>query len=297
VNGIRQNSARFPNMDYANPLQTGHGYVTGVTPLYPPGSPSTARWPGLAPGGLVYEESTWTNNTWKGPLNGTIRIFPWGMNSWGSLTYQLTAINTTNSSLYFGQVLTSLFSLLSLLSTLSSLLSCLPLFSFAYTWDFCSFSFFSSTSTSTSSYCDLFWPNLPFRSQLSCQQGGWQHNTLMFWYAVTLGYNGQMTFFVEGISEELDFPGEWFLNSFIPSEPLLQLIPYPGVELSSSSTSVVAPYLRQLFEFTNGAKNIQLIGLNFTHTATTVLQLYQATSMGDLAIHRGGALFLQVRRR
>ena len=98
--------------------------------------------------------------------------------------------------------------------------------------------------------------------------------------------------FVENIFEELDAPGEWYLDS---SKGVLYLIPPKGVDISKARVEAVV--LRQLVEFRGSmhqpVRNIHLCGLTLTHTAHTVLEKYEPLLRGDWSIVRAGAVFFE----
>ena len=98
---------------------------------------------------------------------------------------------------------------------------------------------------------------------------------------------------VEGIEEELDTPGEWYLSE----TGLLSLIPPAGTTLQQlQSARVEAPRLKTLVEFRGTAitpvMGVSMSGFNLTGAAQTFLDSYEAPSGGDWSVHRGGAVFL-----
>jgi len=104
--------------------------------------------------------------------------------------------------------------------------------------------------------------------------------------------NRESRFFVENVFEELDAPGEWYLDK---EEGMLYYMPYKGVDLSESD--VIAPILKQVVEFRGSQEepvsNITLSGFKITHTASIFLEPYEAPSLGDWTIHRSGAVFME----
>lgn len=129
--------------------------------------------------------------------------------------------------------------------------------------------------------------------------GGFQLNELLFGRASTgigkskLYHEGyQSRFFVENVFEELGAPGEWYLDK---EQSLLYLMPEAGVDLSRAV--VEAPFLEQVIEFRGSQRqpvqNITLSGFRIAHTTSTFLTTYEAPSLGDWTIHRGGAVFLE----
>ncbi|MGC8828190.1 MAG: right-handed parallel beta-helix repeat-containing protein [Verrucomicrobiia bacterium] len=96
--------------------------------------------------------------------------------------------------------------------------------------------------------------------------------------------------FVEGIFEELDAPGEWFLDTrqnklyyYPPSSPA-------GTDL------IEVPVLKHLIEFKGSAekpvKYVFLEGFTFEHTRRTFMETREPLLRSDWAIYRGGAVFL-----
>ncbi len=112
--------------------------------------------------------------------------------------------------------------------------------------------------------------------------GGWQNNR-------GGGINEHIQF-VENIFEELDAPGEWFLNSKTHT-----LYFYPPAGLDLKNAIVEATRLRTLVEFhgdeTNAVKFITLRGLTFRQAARTVMDTRESLVRTDWAIYRGGAIF------
>ncbi len=112
--------------------------------------------------------------------------------------------------------------------------------------------------------------------------GGWQNNRG--------GGINQGIQFVENIFEELDAPGEWFLNSKTHT-----LYFYPPAGLDLSKAVIEATRLRNLVEFRGDDKNparfISLRGLTFRQAARTVMDTREPLLRSDWAIYRGGAIF------
>ena len=97
--------------------------------------------------------------------------------------------------------------------------------------------------------------------------------------------------FVENIFEELDTPGEWYLDN----KSVLFLMPAKDVDISKACVEAVV--LKQLVEFRGSidepVRNIHLRGLTLTHTARTVLEKYEPLLRGDWSIVRAGAAFFE----
>ncbi len=96
--------------------------------------------------------------------------------------------------------------------------------------------------------------------------------------------------FVENIFEELDAPGEWFLNT--KTHPLY-FYPPPGLDLAKAT--VEATRLRSLVEFRGSQEKpvrfVTLRGLTFRQAARTVMDTKEPLLRTDWAIYRGGAVF------
>ena len=116
------------------------------------------------------------------------------------------------------------------------------------------------------------------------KEGGWQNNRG--------GSVHQKIRFVENIFEELDAPGEWFLNV---KTHTLYFYPPAGFDLKNAA--VEATRLRSLVEFRGSADNpvrfVTLRGLTFRHAARTVMDTREPLLRTDWAIYRGGAVFFE----
>ena len=113
-------------------------------------------------------------------------------------------------------------------------------------------------------------------------EGGWQNNR---------GAAAHRSIrFVENIFEELDAPGEWFLNT---KTHVLYYYPPAGVDLKTAF--VEATRLRSLVEFRgSGAQPVRFVtlrGLTFRQAARTVMDTKEPLVRSDWAIYRGGAVF------
>ncbi len=114
-------------------------------------------------------------------------------------------------------------------------------------------------------------------------EGGWQNNR---------GAAAHKEIrFVENIFEELDAPGEWFLNSKTHT-----LYFYPPAGLDLKTATIEATRLRTLVEFrgdqSRPVKWITLRGLIFRQAARTVMDTREPLMRSDWAIYRGGAIFI-----
>lgn len=78
-------------------------------------------------------------------------------------------------------------------------------------------------------------------------------------------------FWIEGVREELDEPGEWFLDS---SNGRLHYLPLPGVD--PNSLEIVAPYLNRIIHVKGDVnagthvRHVHFEGLHFLHTNSTI---------------------------
>jgi len=113
-------------------------------------------------------------------------------------------------------------------------------------------------------------------------EGGWQNNRPM-------GMHNQYRM-VENIFEELDAPGEWFLNAHTGT---LYYYPPAGVDLAAARIEAVR--LRHLVEFRGTAQApvrcLTLQGLTFRHAARTFMDNREPLLRSDWTVYRGGALF------
>ena len=116
------------------------------------------------------------------------------------------------------------------------------------------------------------------------KEGGWQNNRG--------GAVHNSIRFVENIFEELDAPGEWFLNHQTHT-----LYFYPPAGLDLAKAKVEATRLRSLVEFRGSAdapvRHITLRGLTFRQAARTVMDTREPLLRTDWAIYRGGAVFFE----
>jgi len=127
------------------------------------------------------------------------------------------------------------------------------------------------------------------RSVFLLDEGGWHMNTLWEWHADCI-YNAP--FYVENVFEELDAPGEWYLDK---REGALYYMPEEGEDMATAL--VEAPQITQIVEFRGSQKepvhHITFSGFKVTHTNTVCLEPWEAPSLGDWTIHRSGAFFFE----
>ena len=114
-------------------------------------------------------------------------------------------------------------------------------------------------------------------------EGGWQNNRPK---PMHTQYR-----FVENIFEELDSPGEWFLDE---TKNTLYFYPPAGTDLGNAVVETVR--LKHLIEFQGSVaapvKWITLRGFTFQHTARTFMETRDPLLRSDWRIYRGGAVFL-----
>lgn len=114
-------------------------------------------------------------------------------------------------------------------------------------------------------------------------EGGWQNNR-------RLGMHDKYRF-VENIFEELDAPGEWFLN-----EKTSTLYFYPPAGVALAKATVEAVRLRHLIEFRGAAQNpvrdVTLRGITFRHTQRTFMDNREPLLRSDWTVYRGGAILM-----
>ncbi len=114
-------------------------------------------------------------------------------------------------------------------------------------------------------------------------EGGWQNNRGSRWHRDIR--------FVENIFEELDAPGEWFLDT---KKGTLYFYPPTGLDLLKARFEGVR--LRHLVEFRSDNKQpvrfISFKGLAFRHAARTFMDNKERMLRTDWTVYRGGAIFI-----
>ncbi|MDB5083803.1 MAG: signaling protein, partial [Bacilli bacterium] len=115
-------------------------------------------------------------------------------------------------------------------------------------------------------------------------EGGWQNNRQM-------GMHDKYRY-VENIAEELDAPGEWFLD-----EKVNILYVYPDSETDLQCSNLEGVRLPHLIEFigtqANPVQHISFKGFTFRHAARTFMQNREPLLRSDWTIYRGGSVFFQ----
>ena len=144
-----------------------------------------------------------------------------------------------------------------------------------------------------------YWGNLQWQikdidyeaNTISFGKGGFQINDIMQGKDAT-GIDHNSKYYIENIFEELDTPGEWYLDN---RNGILYVMPQKDIDLNNAL--VEAPILENLILLKGDQyrplKNVSFIGFTITHTKTTFLKEYEAPSLGDWSIHRGGAVFIE----
>jgi len=127
------------------------------------------------------------------------------------------------------------------------------------------------------------------KNRINLNEGGWQLQR-------THGIGGKgkkaSYYFIENIFEELDVPGEWFLDV---ETHTLYYYPMQGVQLSDLKIEVpvIADIIQLKGTKDSPVKNIQFKGFHFTQTNYTFMEAYEPVARGDWAIHRGGTIFME----
>jgi len=103
------------------------------------------------------------------------------------------------------------------------------------------------------------------------------------------GIDAGSRFFVENVFEELDAPGEWYLDK---RSARLFWIPEPDVDPKAAVVEfAVLPHLIELSgTLDRPVEHVEFRGLGFAHAASTFLHPYITPSAGDWALYPGGAL-------
>ncbi len=96
---------------------------------------------------------------------------------------------------------------------------------------------------------------------------------------------------VENVFEELDSPGEWFLDK---TTQLLYYWPEEGIELTKAVVEGV--HLKNLLEIkgdeNNPVKDVLIQGIKFEHAKRTINEVYEPLLRSDWTMYRGGAVFI-----
>lgn len=107
------------------------------------------------------------------------------------------------------------------------------------------------------------------------------------------GENSGGDFFIEGVMEELDYPGEFFYDKGTSQLYLF----HNGTGPPASDATIVVPQKQVLVNASgtqwNPVKNIKLQGIKFSASAITYMMPHGVPSAGDWALDRYAAVFLQ----
>ena len=114
-------------------------------------------------------------------------------------------------------------------------------------------------------------------------EGGWQNNRPMAMH--------QQHRFVENIFEELDTPGEWFLNR---AENILYFYPEKNVDLNTARIEVsnLLNSIELIGTASKPLKNIRISGLSFRHNERSFMYTREPLVRSDWTIYRGGAILM-----
>jgi len=123
-------------------------------------------------------------------------------------------------------------------------------------------------------------------------EGGWQNNrpatSAQQFTGSVPGVHPYLRF-VENIFEELDAPGEWFLNT---KTHTLYFYPPAGLDLNNAMIEV--PKLKELVEFRGTSQDpvrfVSLKGITFRHALRTFMETREPILRSDWALYRGGAV-------
>jgi len=142
------------------------------------------------------------------------------------------------------------------------------------------------------------WGNLQW--ELKCVD--WDENRMWFgdggyqmgaqWCNDPCAVRTRSHFFVENIFEELDAPGEWYLD-----EETKVLYFYPPAHVDPATAAIEGSRLKTLVVIKGTQKepvrNVSIRGIRFAHADVTYLDEYDIPSLGDWSIVRNGAVFLE----
>jgi len=99
-------------------------------------------------------------------------------------------------------------------------------------------------------------------------------------------------FFIENVFEELDAPGEWYLDA---GAGALYYKPEEGIDLSKAiiEAAVLPELVRLAGTQDSPVRSVSFEGFRFAQTASTFLGEYDVPSLSDWSIYRGGTVFLE----
>ncbi|MFB9052672.1 PDZ domain-containing protein [Formosa undariae] len=97
---------------------------------------------------------------------------------------------------------------------------------------------------------------------------------------------------VENVFEELDSPGEWFLDT-----DAHKLYYWPADKTTLKTSKIEVAVLKDLIQvigtLENLVKDITISGMTFQHTKRTFMEEYEPLLRSDWSIYRGGVLFFE----
>ena len=97
---------------------------------------------------------------------------------------------------------------------------------------------------------------------------------------------------VENVFEELDSPGEWYLNK---EENKLYYWPKENVDFTNSifEVSVLKDLIQVVGTLDNPVKNVTISNITFENTKRTFMEIYEPLLRSDWTIYRGSAVFFE----
>ena len=112
------------------------------------------------------------------------------------------------------------------------------------------------------------------------------------WAGNPIRLDGSSQFYIENVFEELDAPGEWYLDT---KQGVLYYLPPDDVDLRSApvEAAVLEEALRFVGDQYEPVRNITVKGFRIAHTASTFMEKYSIPSGSDWSIYRGGAVFVE----
>ncbi len=120
--------------------------------------------------------------------------------------------------------------------------------------------------------------------------GGWQIGAK--WSRNPFAVNQHSRFYIENVFEELDAPGEWYLDQ---KAGVLYYMPEEGVDMRSAR--VEAPVLEEAVRLEGTEEepvhDVVFKGFRLAHTRSTFLEKYEIPSLSDWSIHRGGTVWME----
>ena len=130
------------------------------------------------------------------------------------------------------------------------------------------------------------------RNAILLGEGGRQQLLFHYLQVYLPGIYPKMPFYVENVLEELDSPGEWYLDR---RQGKLYYMPSVGIDLKNA---VVEPALLQRVVQIKGTRDhpvkyLTLRGLRISDAASTYFEPYSPAGMGDYTIQIGGAVFIE----